>query len=57
MLPYEQQIATYDGDEMVSLASVDGKIGMRRLVSVGEMVENEPEASLKVVQSWLAEEA
>jgi flagellar M-ring protein FliF len=57
MLAYEQQIATYDGDEMVSLASVDGKIGMRRLVSVGEMVENEPEASLKVVQSWLAEEA
>jgi flagellar M-ring protein FliF len=57
VLPYEQQMATYDGDEMISLASVDGKIGMRSLVSVGEMVENEPEASLKVVQGWLAEEA
>ena len=57
MLPYEQQIAQYEGDEMVSLASVDGKIGKRRLVSVGDMVENEPEASLKVVQGWLAEEA
>lgn len=57
VLPYEQQIATWEGDEMVSLASVEGKIGKRRLISVGEMVENEPEASLKVVQGWLAEEA
>ncbi|EYD73650.1 Flagellar M-ring protein FliF [Limimaricola hongkongensis DSM 17492] len=57
VLPYEQQFATYDGGEMVSLASVDGKVNKRRLVSVGDMVESEPEASLKVVQSWLAEEA
>ncbi|MGR3464794.1 flagellar basal-body MS-ring/collar protein FliF [Limimaricola sp.] len=57
VLPYEQQFATYDGNEMVSLASVDGQVNRRRLVSVGEMVESEPEASLKVVQGWLAEEA
>ncbi|SDF34837.1 flagellar basal-body MS-ring/collar protein FliF [Limimaricola pyoseonensis] len=55
MLP-EQQLASYDPDEMVALASVDGKVRRQRLVSVGDLVESEPVAALKVVQGWLAEE-
>lgn len=44
-----------DGD-MVQLGPVSGGIKKGWIESVGALVENEPDESLRVIQSWLAEE-
>ncbi|MFD1342019.1 flagellar basal-body MS-ring/collar protein FliF [Litorisediminicola beolgyonensis] len=44
-------------DDLVALASVNGGVRRRRVQSVGELVDAEPDESLKVVRHWLAEGA
>ncbi|MHA6345259.1 flagellar basal-body MS-ring/collar protein FliF [Roseivivax sp. CAU 1761] len=43
-------------DDLVSLASVRGGVRRRRVQSVGELVDAEPDESLRVLRHWLAAE-
>ncbi len=45
-----------DEGDLIALASVRGGVRRRRLTSIGELVEAEPEESLRVLRHWLAEE-
>ncbi|ETX28907.1 flagellar basal-body MS-ring/collar protein FliF [Roseivivax isoporae] len=44
-------------DDLVSLASVRGGVRRRRVQSVGELVDAEPDESIRVLRHWLAEGA
>jgi len=44
-------------NDLITLASVRGGVRRRRVNSIGELVEGEPEESLRVLRHWLAEEA
>lgn len=44
-------------DDYVTLASVSGGVRSGRIRAIGQLVENEPAEALRVMQSWLAEEA
>ncbi|MGC9370118.1 MAG: flagellar basal-body MS-ring/collar protein FliF [Paracoccaceae bacterium] len=46
-----------DENDLITLASVRGGVRRRRVNSIGELVEGEPEESLRVLRHWLAEEA
>ena len=46
-----------DEADLITLASVRGGVRRRRVNSIGELVEGEPEESLRVLRHWLAEEA
>ncbi len=44
-------------DDFVTLVSVSGGVRSGRIKAIGQLVENEPAEALRVMQSWLAEEA
>ncbi|KAA9009957.1 flagellar basal-body MS-ring/collar protein FliF [Histidinibacterium aquaticum] len=45
-----------EGD-YVKLAAVNGSVRRNRLQAIGELVESEPDESLRVLRTWLAQEA
>jgi flagellar M-ring protein FliF len=51
----EQLIYDESEDDLVTLASVRGGVRKRRVQSVGDLVDAEPDESLRVLKHWLAE--
>ena len=43
-------------DDLITIASVSGGVRSGRIRAIGQLVESEPAESLRVMQSWLAEE-
>lgn len=43
-------------DDLITIASVSGGVRSGRIKAIGQLVEHEPAESLRVMQSWLAEE-
>ena len=46
---------SYDDGNMVNLASVKGGVQRGWIETVSELIEKQPDDSLKVVKTWLAE--
>ncbi|MWD28486.1 hypothetical protein E0K89_013460 [Aquicoccus sp. SCR17] len=44
------------GPDLVRLASVEGEVQRGWIDAVGSTIESQPEESLRVLKSWLAEE-